>query len=291
MSDAASLETKAPFLDRLLAVRGGWRLRDNLLQSSLIAPRRPRAYWFKGVSNFGDALGPTLLRFVLGAEPIWVTRHYKGKVLAVGSILQTALAASDIVWGSGLIRDQTIRPPPRVKFLAVRGPLTRSRILADVPPVYGDPAVLLPRFHRTPVEQTHAIGIVPHYHDKDATSIESSGVSIVDVGRPWRLVVDAIRSCERVISSSLHGIIVAEAYGIPASWVQITDRPKGGTFKFHDYLLATGRDPVEPIPFRLGIERAVNRQLPAPQFDLAPLLEATLGLPEFIRPPLSTRQP
>jgi len=277
----ARTEIEALFLDHLLGVRGGWRLRDGLLRSGLIAPRRPRAFWFTGVPNFGDELGPALLHSVLGAQPIRVSRHYKGKVLAVGSILQTALAASDVVWGSGLIRDQTILPPRGVKFLAVRGPLTRDRVLADVPAVYGDPAILLPKFHRTSVEKTHAIGIVPHYHDREAMSIANSAISVIDVGRPWRSVVDAIRSCERVISSSLHGIIVAEAYGIPATWVRITDRIAGGTFKFHDHLLATGRDPIEPIPLRLGIDRAANRPLPAPQFDSAPLLEAALALPRF----------
>ena len=47
-------------------------------------------------------------------------------------------------------------------------------------------------------------------------------------------VIDEITSCMRIVSSSLHGIIVAHAYGIPALWVQNNYVDTDG-FKFYDY--------------------------------------------------------
>ena len=55
----------------------------------------------------------------------------------------------------------------------------------------------------------------------------------------WPQLLD----CELVVSTSLHGIIFSEAFGIPARWVRDKSLPSAhnDVFKFNDYLLATGR--------------------------------------------------
>lgn len=262
----------------LLRVRGGARVRDRLLQLPFVSSARARAYWFSAVPNFGDHLSAAVLHWATGSPPIWVTRFFCGKVLAVGSVLEAA-APNDTVWGSGAIRDAPLVPPPGVSFLAVRGPLTRARVAADVPEVYGDPALLTPLVHNSPVEKKYAIGVVPHYADQAAVTINDPSVAVVDVGRPWREVVDLIRACEIVVSSSLHGLIVAEAYGVPASWVRITDGVKGGGFKFNDYYLSTGRDAQAPAAWKCGLGHAVLRTAPPIQFDPEALIAAAKGIP------------
>ena len=150
----------------LKGVRGSARVRDVALRARVLSPCKLRAYWFTAVPNFGDQLSASVLEWVTGVPVTWVTARYKGKALGVGSILEHALAPRDRVWGSGLISDRRISPPRGVTFLAVRGgPLTRRNIAADVPEVYGDPALLLPRFHNRSVEKRFSVGIVPHYQD------------------------------------------------------------------------------------------------------------------------------
>ena len=51
----------------------------------------------------------------------------------------------------------------------------------------------------------------------------------------------AIGECEMIASSSLHGLIVADALGIPNWRVSFARELKGGDFKFRDYALVVGR--------------------------------------------------
>jgi hypothetical protein len=87
-----------------------------------------------------------------------------------------------------------------------------------------------------------------------------------------------LTSCRRIISSSLHGIIFAHAFDIPAAWVKISPRVIGDGFKFFDYYSSIGFQ-QEEIP-ALGPELALNRivdhcALPRLAIDKA-MLRATL---------------
>ena len=44
------------------------------------------------------------------------------------------------------------------------------------------------------------------------------------------------------MSSSLHGLIAADAYGIPNARINLTGRLVGGDFKFEDYALSVNRN-------------------------------------------------
>jgi pyruvyltransferase len=47
--------------------------------------------------------------------------------------------------------------------------------------------------------------------------------------------VKQIHECEYILSSSLHGIIIADSYGIPAYHIELSDKIIGGQWKFKDY--------------------------------------------------------
>lgn len=212
-----------------------------------------KTYWYPLKYNVGDTLTPFLLEYFLPGVKIERVEHTEeGKFMGVGSIMKK-IRRHDIVWGSGVMRSTDVFPSTIMqscKFLAVRGPLT-AKILrkcgATVPEVYGDPALLLPLMYpveNKSVKKLYKVGVVPHYSDKKFGYKKPDDALEINVALPWQEFVDQLLLCERIVSSSLHGIVMAEAYGVPASWTEFSDRVIGKGFKFQDYLTGTGRAPV-----------------------------------------------
>lgn len=202
-----------------------------------------KVYWYPAQYNIGDTLTPIILEHFLKVKIERVERNESGKLLAVGSIMRMA-KQGDIVWGTGASVPKII-DGTGIKFLAVRGKLTQNLIKnAEVPDVYGDPALLMPLIYNPKIEKKHKIGVIPHYVDKEIVKNNwwlRENTHFIDVALPWKDFIDEVLSCEKIISSSLHGIIIAEAYGIPAEWSVYGDKIIGRGFKFQDYLTGTGR--------------------------------------------------
>lgn len=201
-----------------------------------------RAWWPKTPrpGNLGDVLTPVVLAH-LGYQAVWTPRP-SADVLATGSIARFA-RAGQTVFGAGVI-DSKDRLNPHARYLAVRGPITREiarRAGAECPAVFGDPALLLPDFVNGAVPVRHDVGLVPHYVDRDRVRSLHPTEHVIDVLRADPLdIVREIRECRAIVSSSLHGLIVAHAFGIPAAWVKWSDRLTGDDVKFHDYALSVG---------------------------------------------------
>jgi len=222
--------------------------------------RQVKYYRYPHPNNVGDTLTPyILMHFVKDAEFVQVKEQEAGKLIVVGSIMRV-IKSGDTILGSGIMRETDQFPQAtECKFLAVRGKLSREILQsfgAKVPAVYGDPAILLPLMYKPKVKKTHKVGIIPHFVDKREVTkekaIELAGTEdykLIDIFLPWEQFVDEVLTCERIISSSLHGIVIAEAYGIPAAWVVLSNRVIGDGFKFRDYLTGTGRKPQEPGKF------------------------------------------
>jgi pyruvyltransferase len=245
------------------------------------------------INNFGDLLNPWLIEKITGREPfnIWRSRFVemsqritgKPDYAVVGSIVQWC-GSHTVVWGTGLMAEDAELWARPLEVRAVRGPLTRERLLSDgieCPPVYGDPALLWPQLLSPEVPTEYALGLVPHYTDKGHELVERAGrsseVLVIDVERsPEEVLPDMLR-CARIASSSLHGLIVADAYGIPSLWVRMRDKVMGGGFKFMDYFASVGHperqgvDASDGLTVRDLIERAA---LYEPQIDLDALREA-----------------
>lgn len=205
-------------------------------------------YWWKGTPNLGDALNKSLVEKISNKKVIWAdsTSNFK-YYMAVGSVLQLANPNTE-VWGSGLISKHAKPLFKPNKIHAVRGPLTR-KILLDMgfecPKVYGDPAILLPRYFNINTTKKYKIGIIPHFVDKFLLPQQKDlpdYISVIDIETTDVIsFLNAVCECEMIVSSSLHGIVIADAYGIPSSRVCFSNNISGGDFKFCDYSLSAGR--------------------------------------------------
>jgi pyruvyltransferase len=208
-------------------------------------------------NNFGDEPLNLFLAKQISKDEVKLIDLENREAMAIlggGSVLSQALS-TDIVWGSGYISDnvRVIEPPQQI--CSVRGPLTRQLLLSQgiaCPEVYGDLALLLPRFHNPKVEKKYALGVIPHYIDKTEKNVkrlQRAGCKIIDICSGLENVIRDILSCERIVSSTLHGIIVADAYGVPAMWVEFSDKVCGKGFKFLDYFASVHR--TNGIPFKV----------------------------------------
>jgi glycosyltransferase involved in cell wall biosynthesis len=218
---------------------------------------------FTTIPNAGDVASKAIVqqlstaKFVeVGNEPV-----QKANLLALGSVLHWSDKRS-VVWGSGIISEKfRIRQRP-ARIYSVRGPISRKFLLeigSNCPELYGDPGILISDIFPRVEKDLKGVGIVPHYVDRDHPFVMDAkryGAEIIDPGLSLNMYLSKLRKCEYIISSSLHGIIFAHSYGIPASWVRLTDNVVGEGVKFRDYFMSIGFNPAD-IP-QFGVEDGVG---------------------------------
>lgn len=230
-----------------------------------------RMFWFykpESGKNFGDWIGPLIYESRRGHSPVYtndISDCASDVFFSCGSILHN-ITQDDraIIWGSGAIENNSKFGKPK-DIRSVRGPLSRDSCISQgyfCPEIYGDPGLILPRYY-SPNAQVRKwkLGIVPHFVDLEDLSMifkDRDNVKVIDVRREVKDVVDDIVGCEAVVATSLHGIVVSIAYGVPVLWATYSDKIIGGNFKFNDFYLGIGCE-IVPRPFRL--DKTVNTKV------------------------------
>lgn len=201
-------------------------------------------------NNFGDELNFNLLPLLINKEIVPLDVKFIKNYSFIGSILSDRYINSKTeVWGTGV---QDISKPltnKPLKVHAVRGPITRKYLLdnnIDCPEVYGDPALLLPEVYNPKIEKKYKIGLIPHWQTKKLEKydvLKNENVVLINFHnyKKWTDVIDLILSCKYIVSESLHGLIIAEAYNIPNLWIDI-DLNHKYDIKFHDFFLSLKKD-------------------------------------------------
>lgn len=254
----------------------------------------PLFYWserrfiFREKENYGDLLSKYLVEKISGKETRFVHpkkqawyKTKKANLLAIGSIIHHG-SRDSVVWGSGIIdHEQGIQ---KADFRAVRGPRTRDYLLKlgyECPEVYGDPAILLPDYYRQQVGKKYKLGIIPHYHDYETALKIFGGREEVKVVDLLTMDVEAttkeIMECDRILSTSLHGLIVAHAYGIPAVWVKMSNKVFGNDIKYADYLESVGMETYKAE----FIEDGISEEKITDLFEKYPVLVSEEKLKEL----------
>lgn len=254
-------------------------------------------------SNWGDDINVFFIEALTQKKVVFFPNSHLSRLfpitnyLCIGSIiLKKYIHPKSIIWGSGIRDDVEFKkkkcPPPQ-KIFAVRGPLTRALLIErgiDCPEIYGDPALLLPRFYSPQKHPHKKIGLIPHHSsienedslkkisalfklipEEDLRIIRLSGYS------DWKTVIDEIYSCDLILSESLHGLIVAEAYKIPSIWINFFRKDDGFFFKYRDFYASIGKQTFSPVTIKTPITNEEIRQLATQwkesTFDPTPLLD------------------
>ena len=236
-------------------------------------------YWkpINGGLNFGDHLSKIIVAKVLAdnGHSLEEETAYNKRMLAIGSVIHFA-ETNNVIWGAGINGKVDIAEH---KFLdldvrAVRGPLTKAFLEERgivVPEVYGDPALLLPKLFpgRFQLNTQKAYVTVPNLHDLIIAKSQN-WQNIVSPMSSWNRCIDEILEADFVIASSLHGLIIAEAYGIPARYIRLSETEN--LFKYNDYMRGTGRGTIE---YASTIAEALEMGgMPPPAFNSDSLLNA-----------------
>ena len=237
--------------------------------------------------NLGDELAPYLVEKLSGKKvkrielkQVW--KEDPGEIfIVVGSIIHyvsnsiysqknqhSELDIKIVNWGCGLMFGKN---PGQLKLtnLAVRGPLTRkalTRFGHFVGDGLGDPGFLMPKFYNPSDSPSFDIGIIPHIYDYETRETEVSPL-LMSEQKMWvdeetklkirRLdvregniedFVDQLKSCRRILSASLHGLVLAEAYNIPHGFIWFSSTKRFGTpFKYKDFYASINVDDRPPL--------------------------------------------
>ncbi|SFR19281.1 polysaccharide pyruvyl transferase family protein [Poseidonocella sedimentorum] len=234
-----------------------------------------RLPFYAPLNNFGDLIGPMVVARLLeragiaGPAPLSFEEiGTRRKLLSVGSVLHYA-QDGDIVWGAG--RNGKVGAEMHrfttLDVRMVRGPLTRAfleeRGIA-APEIYGDPALLIPELFADRMQGwqrgRRGLTVVPNLNDPRPKLREGR---LLDARRPIWEVLRALYESEMVVATSLHGFIMAEAFGVPARLLRSSAE---APFKYEDYLRGTGRD---ALPLYDSLPEALSAPAHAP-----PVIEA-----------------
>lgn len=157
------------------------------------------------------------------------------------------------VWGSGFLYGSSNEPFYRkdMSFHALRGELSRQKVSSllkkEINVPLCDPGLLIDDVYPVSCGKEYRLGIISHYsemdHDCFKQLLNSNSDSIfIDIRDNPDVVFEKICKCEYIISSSLHGLVFADAVGIPNLHIKVTDRLGGDGFKFNDYYSSFGID-------------------------------------------------
>jgi len=214
-------------------------------------------YYWPDIPNSGDLLSIPLLNWWANVPGRWAPLE-EADVVVIGSILEHIPSNwNGYVVGPGRLLEDSDLTLESAHVLAVRGPLSARGIRGDF--ALGDPGLLADEMVDVPTRDIE-LGLVPHWSDTElAHRYEFAPYNPVVISPFWDPLkfVETIGRCKKVVSSSLHGVIIADAFGIPRR-TEAARRFKdnwheGGFFKFRDYNSSVG------VPFELGLTQQPAR--------------------------------
>lgn len=222
--------------------------------------------------NFGDALNPYLFKSL--GNSVAYAQSDLAEVIAVGSYMERLLVGAVFsepqstepitAWGTGFQFPQgqhlwfrEIRQPEEfirpVRIHALRGELSKARAAAITGKkldeiALGDPGLLANRIFKTKAaKKRYRLGVFCHFTDNGNEIFDKITANVknsvrISVEAPVTDIVRSIASCEAVISSAMHPLIIADSLRVPNRWINVSENAIS-KYKFDDYYSVFGKKP------------------------------------------------
>jgi hypothetical protein len=242
-------------------------------------------FYFTKVKNVGDQVNVDLIDGLFGRKAALSDQRAR-HLLAVGSLMGMANRHSQ-VWGTGVLHPSVAVPDiPPGHVHSVRGKLSYEVIrhsgvaIGDIP--LGDPAFLVARIiPRRASAKTYRLGVAAHYADRFnpwlKRILQDPEVADLNVHADPREFLETLDACEAVVSSSLHGLVFAEALSVPNAWIKLSDLVLGDGFKFRDWFSVSDtpqQKPVLPDDHDTAASLAAQTRLHDMRIDATSLVDA-----------------
>ncbi len=239
---------------------------------------KPCKVAYSHIANAGDLLNIYIMRQLFGID-IEASSATLAKIVGIGSHLGELQRANSIdrrarqflmswnktyVWSTGFLNSETNKEASfyklNIEFCALRGDLSKQRVERltgkKLNICLADGGLLTERLFKNKIPTRYSIGIIPHYKEKDESIFgimkeQYRNATIIDLTVDPMEVYKKIASCEYILSTSLHGLIMADSFGIPNLHIHVTNKMKGDGFKYADYYSAFG---ITDIPKHVKIE-------------------------------------
>ncbi len=216
-----------------------------------------KLYWWRcsqsKYGNFGDELTPKILSKIFNQKVVW-SDPQNCDMIGCGSIIEHINKddiKDKIVWSSGFIQNGNMEIGPGSGFVGVRGKLSEARLkeASAQKLTLGDLGLLSSYLlDDKNIKKKYSVGIIPHYTELNDPILQTAffkhnEVKIISPLDKAEDVIQQIAQCDTIISSSLHGLIVADSLHIPNCYLQFPrHKTVGGLYKYYDYYSVYSND-------------------------------------------------
>lgn len=202
--------------------------------------------------NAGDIFNEHIMKY-LGIK-FKKVRATNANLFCIGSILNSIIISPENgkhnsnechILGAGLMempKEEDVLAK-KIKVYALRGNLTKKSLekldKTEFNCVLADPGLLISYLYPCNIDvKPYKVGIIPHFKDKNDEflnniQLEKYNYKIIDIEANIEQIIQDINSCECILSSSLHGLIFSDSYGVPNRQILLTKRRT--LFKYEDY--------------------------------------------------------
>lgn len=198
-------------------------------------------YYQGSINNFGDDLNSIIWPSL--APDLFIRDDEQG-FLGIGTVIgmSTPEVKSLHVFSSGVGYNPVNDLSLPTKFWCVRGPLSASHLNLSPKIALTDGAILLPQIMNVKSNTRFSVSIIPHWETivrGGWTEVSQAlGYNLIDPTHEIPDIIEAIIGSQLILTESLHGAIVADAYGIP--WLPFCTSGNFSLFKWEDWSASVG---------------------------------------------------